>query len=68
MRVEVECHAGYRSDETPRRFVLEGRRVEVAEVVERWAEPERRCFRVLGDDGAVRLLSLDLRSGEWSTG
>jgi len=31
--VDVECHAGYRGEETPRRFHLGERRVEIAEVV-----------------------------------
>jgi hypothetical protein len=31
--VDVECHAGYSGEETPRRFHLGERQVEIAEVV-----------------------------------
>jgi hypothetical protein len=31
--VDVECHAGYSGDETPRRFHLGERQAEIAEVV-----------------------------------
>jgi hypothetical protein len=52
MQARVECYAGYRGAENPRRFHIAGRAIEVAEVVDRWQEPERRCFTVRGDDGA----------------
>ncbi len=64
MKVEVECYSGYRGEETPRALAVGGRRVRL-EVLDRWAEPERRCFRVRGDDGAVRVLAVD-EDGEWS--
>src|SRR5436309_16132786 len=49
--VRVECHAGYRGDETPRRFHLEGKTIEVAAILDRWKEPGALFFRVRGFDG-----------------
>ncbi len=51
MDVHVDCYAGHRGEETPRRFELGGRRVEVLEVLDRWYGPAHRYFKVRGDDG-----------------
>ena len=32
--VDVECHAGYRGEETPRRFRIGEHQIEIAEVVD----------------------------------
>ena len=60
--VGVECYAGHRGDETPRRFTLGGA-VEVAEVLDAWLAPDHRYFRVRGDDGACYILRNDVRTG-----
>jgi hypothetical protein len=65
MRVRVECYAGYRGEETPRRFSVGERRVEVAEVVDRWLAPDHRYFKLRGDDGALYILRRDPDEGEW---
>jgi hypothetical protein len=36
MRVQVERYAGHRGDQTPRRFRLDGRIVEVEEILDQW--------------------------------
>jgi hypothetical protein len=63
--IDVECYAGYRGEEEPRRFVHQGRRVEVAEILDRWLDPGHRYFKVRGDDGTVSMLRHDVASGEW---
>ncbi len=64
-RIEVECYAGYRGEETPRRFRLGGRRIEIRDVLDRWLSPDHRYFKVRGDDGALYLLRHDTASGSW---
>ena len=49
--IHVECHAGYRGEETPRRFFLGERTIEVADILDRWLGPVHRYFKVRGDDG-----------------
>jgi len=44
--VSVECHAGYRGEETPVRFRLGQRLLHVDEVRDRWLAPEHRYFKV----------------------
>ncbi len=63
--VRVECYAGYRGEETPRRFSFGERQVEVDEVVDRWLTPDHRYFKVRGDDGGVYVLRRDAVSGRW---
>ena len=65
MIIRVECHAGYRGEETPRRFSIGGRRVEVADIIDRWLAPDHRYFKVGGDDGAVYILRHDAGADRW---
>ena len=60
----VDCYAGYRGEETPVRFRLGDRLVEVGEVLDRWLAPEHHYFRVLTREG-IRILRNDITSGEW---
>jgi len=64
--VRVECHAGHRGEETPRRFQIDGRRIEVVEIIERWLTPDHRYFKLRGDDGSVYVLRHDERAGSWA--
>lgn len=63
--MRVDCYAGHRGEETPRRFFLGERRIEVDEVVDRWFGPDHRYFKVRGDDGATYILRHDTVAGEW---
>jgi hypothetical protein len=63
--IRVDCHAGYRGEETPRRFFLGSRGVEVVEVLDRWLSPDHRYFKVLGDDGDVYILRNDMLADRW---
>lgn len=64
--LRVECYSGWRGEETPRRFFLGERRVEVAEVLDRWLAPDHRYFKVLGGDGALWILRQEVASGAWT--
>ncbi len=63
--VRVECYAGSRGEETPRRFHAGGGVVEVVEVAERWLAPEYRYFKVRGDDEATYILRHDQFADHW---
>jgi len=73
--IRVECYAGAKADETPRRFVWEERTIEVAEVLDRWYQVESKpdwpradYFKVRGVDGREYLLKHDLESDQWYFG
>ena len=57
MRVQVECHAGYKGAERPLRFRLGDHSYEVEEILDRWYEPEDTFFKVRASDGNLYVLS-----------
>jgi hypothetical protein len=63
--IRVECYSGYRGEESPRRFFLGERKVEVAEILDRWLDPAHRYFKVRGDDGGVYILRHDVPKDDW---
>ena len=63
--VEVECHAGYRGEETPRRFRLGDRQIEIAEIVDRWLGPDHRYFKVHDMQGDLYILRNDVLPQKW---
>jgi len=65
MRVEVECYAGYRGEQTPRRFTLAGTDIEVSEVIDAWLAPDHRYFKVRAAGGDVFVLRHDARTFVW---
>lgn len=64
-RVRVNCYAGGRAEETPRRFHLGDCCVQVSSVLDRWLTPEHRFFKVAGDDSRHYLLRYDTQRDDW---
>ncbi len=64
-RVSVRTYSGHKADERPASFSLDGGDVGVAEVVDRWYDPDYNYFKVLGDDGREYLLRHDLNADAW---
>jgi hypothetical protein len=52
----VEFYSGYKGDERPLRFQVNGRTLQVSEILAQWHSPEGPCFRVRADDGEEYLL------------
>jgi hypothetical protein len=65
MELQVECYAGYKGEETPRAFYVGDRRIEVAEVLDRWLAPDHRYFKVRGDDGGLYIMRHDVEKDRW---
>jgi hypothetical protein len=63
--LRVDCYAGYRGEETPRRFRLAGAWLEVEKVVDRWWDPDHRYFSVHAADGHTYVLRHDAESQRW---
>jgi hypothetical protein len=59
MQIAVDCYAGYRGEETPRRFRLHERTFEVAHVVDQWLAPDHRYFKVRTTDGELCIIRHD---------
>ena len=63
--IRVECHSGYRGDETPQRFGLDGQTIEITEVLRRWKEPDALLFRVQTLANRVFVLRRNEKTGRW---
>lgn len=73
--IQVECYAGHKSDETPRRFIFEGVWTEIVAVLDRWHQieslpewPRANYFKVRGQDQCDYLLKHDLEVDAWFLG
>ena len=64
LAVAVDCYAGARGDETPRRFTRGDQLVEILAVVDQWRAPDHRYFRVR-TAGETYTLREDVTSGGW---
>jgi hypothetical protein len=64
--VTVVCYAGYRGEQEPRRVTRHGEAQAVAEILDRWLDPEHRYFKVRTKAGAVLLLRHDERADIWT--
>ena len=66
LRIDVECYAGYKGEQTPRAIVLGDRQIAVVDVIDQWLAPDHRYFKVRGEDGDIYLVRQDVVSGEWT--
>jgi len=65
MEIKVECYAGYRGEETPRRIWIGKRKIEIKEILDRWLAATHRYFKIHGDDNAIYILRHSSESWEW---
>lgn len=63
--IRVDCHAGYRAEEIPRRLFIKERPIQVVEVLDRWLAPDHRYFKVRGDDGGLYVIRYDVEADRW---
>jgi hypothetical protein len=63
--IQVECYNGYRGEESPRRFFLNERQIEVVDILDRWLAPDHRYFKIKGDDGAIYIIRHDVTKDQW---
>lgn len=64
-QVKVACYSGYRGEEEPRRFTKSGVTLDIAEIIDRWLDPNHRYFKVLASDDGVYILRHDTNTGLW---
>ncbi len=65
MDIRVDCYAGYRGEETPRRLTMGRRHVNVVTVKDRWLAPDHRYFKIIGDDGGLYIIRHDPHQDAW---
>ena len=65
LTIRVECYACYRGEETPRRFFMGDKSIEIKEVIDRWLAPECRYFKVRGGENDIYILRQDELAHRW---
>lgn len=65
MAFRVECDAGHHGEESPRALIIDQRRVDVVEILDRWLAPDHRYFKVRGSDGDVYIVRHDAGADIW---
>ncbi|MFC6673258.1 hypothetical protein [Marinobacterium aestuariivivens] len=65
MHIRVECYAGYKGEQEPRRLYLGRRPVDVNEILDRWLAPEHAYFKVSDPAGNIYILRHDTTMGFW---
>ncbi|MBX3332096.1 MAG: hypothetical protein KF722_16950 [Nitrospira sp.] len=63
--ITVEAYAGYKGEETPRAFTLDGIRLSVDEILGRRYTETHSCFRIRAGDGQRYVLRYDLNEEAW---
>jgi hypothetical protein len=73
--IQVECYAGHKADESPRRFLWNEQWIEATDVLDRWHQieslpewPRAEYFKVRGADAHDYLLKHDLEADAWYLG
>ncbi len=61
----VETYSGYKGDEKPVAFRLEGRYIAIREILDRWYGEDHAYFKVTGEDGLVYIIRQDRFSDTW---
>jgi hypothetical protein len=65
IEIEVVAYSGYKANERPLSFMLDGRKRDVKEVVDQWIGPDLDYFRVIADDGLLYLLKWNRSLDRW---
>ena len=68
MTLQVECYSGYKAEERPVRFQLDGHDHIVEEVLDQWHSPDATYFRVRSNDGNTYVLRhiLSPQEDDWT--
>ena len=70
-KIKVIAYAGYRTEETPRAFILQNEKIVVIEIMDMWIEEgfvnkeRKRFFKVKGSDGYIHKIYHDKKTMEW---
>jgi len=65
LTIRVECYAGYNEEETPRRFFIGDKSIEIEEIIDCWLTPECRYFKVRGGENDIYILGHDKLAQRW---
>ncbi len=65
MKIKVESFSDAKGQESPSRFTLGARTIEVKAVLDRWYGEQACYYRLQGDDGNSYILKGPMGDGSW---
>ncbi len=65
MKVHVDCYTDDRGILTPIGVRLDGRSIEVEEILDQWPGSDHWYFKLRSVDGAIYILRYDEREAQW---
>lgn len=66
MKIQVECHSGYKLNDRPIKFWIGERVLFVESIEEQWYGPDALYFRVNADDGNTYVLGYKAANDTWA--
>ncbi len=64
--IDVTCYSGYKANERPINFTVQGRKLIVEEIIDRWYGKDDNYFKVLASDHNVYLIKYNRDGGLWT--
>ena len=64
--IHINAYSGYKANERPREFVFDDDYYEIADIEDRWYEPEAMYFRVRTNEGKRYILRYNEKADEWT--
>ena len=64
-KIQVVAYSGYKANERPLFFVVDNRKLEVRNIIDRWYGMEDDYFKVLAGDGKVYLIRWKRELDQW---
>ena len=64
--IHVTAYSGYKANERPRDFTVDEDFYEIADVEDRWYEPDAMYFKVRTTEGKQYILRYDEQADEWT--
>jgi hypothetical protein len=65
LTLRVECEAGPQGEQTPRRFFMADKAVEIEDILDRWLAPEYNYFKVCDAAKDIYILRHDKLTHRW---
>ena len=66
MRVQMQTYSGFKADERPTGFLLNGCRYLIEEICDQWLGPDSSYFKVRADEQNLYIFEHRPASDEWS--
>ena len=63
--IEVVAYSGYKANERPLHFLIDGNRLEAEKIIDRWYGEENDYFKVLANDGRIYMVRRHRFEDRW---